>query len=303
MIRYLHLVLSITVPILILCGCGILLKSFRKNVDSKLLADISLFILAPALIFSALSESHLRGSNVLHIILFTIIMTAVSSLIARTASKLAHLPENSARALTLTTLFSNSNNYGLPVLLLAYGSRGFSLGAVYVIGQIILVNVLGMYLASRNQLSGRQAFQHILKSPLIYACIAGLIFSFTRLPIPGGADKAILMLGSAYPTLVLIILGIKLAGTSFKGLRRKEVWLGIGLRLIAVPLAALAVLQLLKIHGLLAAVLFVETSMPAAINTVTLSEKFDGDTDTIALIVSVTTLLSFFYIPALVAIF
>jgi predicted permease len=299
MTAYLHLLMSISVPTLIICTCGAILQKNRP-VDTKLLADIALYILAPALILSALSESHMHENNVIHIFLFSIIMTAVLWLTAILTAKIARFSERSSRALTLTTIFSNSNNYGLPVLLLAFGHKGFALGAVYVIGQIILVNILGMYIASRASMSGKQAANHILKSPLIYACLAGILLALTHIQLPGGISTAVQMLGTAYPTLVLLILGIKLANTKRSGLRRPEVWIGVFLRLIIVPVIAKVVLFTLGIHGLLASVLFVEISMPAAINTVMLAEKFDGDSEMISLIVSITTILSFIYLPLLV---
>ncbi|GAY75251.1 hypothetical protein NBRC111894_805 [Sporolactobacillus inulinus] len=63
----------------------------------------------------------------LHIFAFSLIMTAVLWLLAVVAAKWMHLSEGSKRALTLTLVFSNANNYGLPVLLLAFGQSGFHL--------------------------------------------------------------------------------------------------------------------------------------------------------------------------------
>ncbi|SFG84224.1 AEC family transporter [Sporolactobacillus nakayamae] len=301
MTAYFHLLTSISVPILIICICGAILQK-KRSVDTKLLADISLYILAPALILSALSESHLKGDNVIHIFMFSIIMTAALWVVAIITAKIIHLPEPSARALTLTTVFSNANNYGLPVLLLAFGQAGFSLGAVYVIGQIILVNILGMYIASRSELSGKQSIVHILKSPLIYASLAGTLLVLTQLHLPVGTATAAHMLGAAYPVLVLLILGIKLGNTKMSGIRRPEVWIGVFLRLIIVPIIAKGVLIALGIHGMLASVLLVEISMPAAVNSVMLIEKFDGDSELASLIVTITTILSFIYLPLLISI-
>ncbi|TGA97634.1 AEC family transporter [Sporolactobacillus shoreae] len=301
MSAYLKLLMSITIPIVIICACGFALQK-RRPVDTKLLADISLYIMAPALILYALSGAHLQGENILHIFLFSIVMTVLLWVLAIVVAKLAHLSENEKRGLTLTTLFSNANNYGLPVLLLAFGSAGFALGAVYVVGQVILVNVLGMYIASRSQLNGKQAMIHILKAPLIYACVAGILLDLFHFRLFGGMETAVQMLGTAYPVLVLMILGIKLSTTKLKGLKSPKVWLGVILRLAIVPLLTKLVLFVLGIHGLLASVLFVEASMPAAINTVTLAEKFGGDTETISLVVSITTILSFVYLPFFIAI-
>lgn len=299
MAAYLYLLLTITVPIVIICGCGVLLQQARP-VDTKLLADIGLFIFAPALILSALTSSDLQGENVLHIFLFTLIMTVLTWMLGFVSAKLFRLSGPAAQALTLTTIFSNSNNYGLPVLFLAFGQQGFALGAVYVVGQVVLVNVLGMYIASRSSLDGRQALIKIGKTPLIYAATAGAVLSLLHLGLPAGVDSAAELLGSAYPALVLLILGIQLRRTRFSGLHRPEVWLGVGLRIVAVPAIAILVLRLLNIDGMLASVLLVEASMPAAINAVLLTEKFDGDSELVSLVVSITTVLSFIYLPIFV---
>lgn len=229
-------------------------------------------------------------------------MTVLLYVLAAATARVFSMSADEKQGLTLTTLFSNANNYGLPVLLLAFGSKGFALGAIYVVGQVVLVNVLGMYLASRSQLDGRQAVIHILKTPLIYACLTGVFLDLLHLQLPGGTNTAVKMLGTAYPVLVLMILGIKLGTTRLAGLHDSKVWIGVILRIAAVPVLAKLVLIVLGIHGLLASVLFVEASMPAAINTVTLAEKFDGDTETISLVVSVTTILSFIYLPLFIAI-
>ena len=65
---------------------------------------------------------------------------------------------------------------------------------------------------------------------------------------------------------------------------------------------AYGLLRLLDVQGLLASVLFVEASMPVAINTVMLTERFSGDDEMVSLIVTITTLMSFLYLPLLIVI-
>ena len=301
MLAYLHVLASVTIPIVMICGCGALLGHFR-TVDTKLLADVSIYILAPALILSALADAHLSGRQVADIFAFTAVMTAVLWLLVAFLGRVMKLPDKQTRALTLTTLFSNSNNYGLPVLLLAFGRSGFAPGAVYVVGQVVLVNVLGMYLASRNQLNPRQAVVNLLRTPLIYATLAGVLLNVFGWRIPNGLSTAVTMLGNAYPVLVLLILGVTLGRITRVGFARPAVWYGVILRLVAVPLIAYGLLAALGVHGLLASVLLVEASMPAAINAVMLTEKFSGDSEMVSLIVAITTLLSFLYLPMLIVV-
>jgi predicted permease len=301
MSAYLHLLLTTTTPIFLVCVCGALLQN-RQPLDTKSLANISLYVLAPALVLVTLPGSRLEGRHVLQIAEFTLVMTALCWALGAAAGRLCRLEPATAKALTLTTLFSNCNNYGLPVLLLAFGTGGFALGAVYVIGQIILVNVLGMYIASSAQAGGRGAVREVLRTPLLYACAAASALAALHLKLPAGIATTAQLLGNAYAAVVLLILGIQLGRTRWSGLCRWDVWLGAGLRVLVVPVLAKLTLWLLGIHGLLASVLFVEASMPAAVNTVALAEKYDVATEWVSLVVAITTALSFIYLPAMIAV-
>lgn len=298
--QYGHLLLTITLPILIVCLCGAVIQQ-KRPIQSKTLADVSLYVLSPALILTALTESNITGSDVMHVLWFTIIMTVLSWVIGTVVGKLAQFPAQTAQALVLTTLFSNCNNYGLPLLLMAFGKSGFTLGSTYVVGQIISVNVLGMYIASRSNGNAKQALLQVAKSPLIYAAFVGAVLYILGLRLPNGIDSAAKLLGDAYPAIVLLILGVQLRKTNLRGLKRKDIWIGVVLRILVIPLLAKLVIFILGIHGLLASVLFIEISMPAAINTIVLVERYDGDSQFVSLVVSVTTLLSFLYLPLLIA--
>ncbi|MBX6353757.1 MAG: AEC family transporter [Thermoflavifilum sp.] len=298
---YLHLLWTTTVPILVVCVCGALLARFQ-SVDTKSLANVSLYILAPALVLATLPGAQIQGSHVLQIVEFTLIMTALCWGLGTLAGRLFRLDAATGRALTLTTIFSNCNNYGLPVLLLAFGAQGFALGTMYVVGQIILVNVLGVYIASSANGGGRSGAREVLRSPLLYACALAVILAAIHTPLPGGLGTTAKLLGDAYAAVVLLILGVQLGRTRWSQLRRADIWLGVGLRIVVVPLLTKLILWLLGIHGLLASVLFIESSMPAAVNAVALAEKYGLASDWVSMVVAVTTVLSFLYLPLLIAV-
>lgn len=65
---------TVSVPILLACFLGYLYQQY-KSPDTKVLADLSLFVLAPCLIVSAVSGSGLNSSAFAHIALFTMIQT------------------------------------------------------------------------------------------------------------------------------------------------------------------------------------------------------------------------------------
>lgn len=73
--------------------------------------------------------------------------------IANIVGKLLKLDPSEVSGLTLISTFTNSVNYGLPLVLLAFGQLGLDKASVYVIGQMIIVNTIGVYFAARSQFS------------------------------------------------------------------------------------------------------------------------------------------------------
>lgn len=295
---FLHLLWTITVPILVICAAGALVARYQR-VDTQSLSTIALYLLAPALILSAMPTANLRGDHVLALVIFTAIMTAFCWLTAAVLSRLFHFDRATSRALMLTTIFSNSNNYGLPVLLLAFGTQGFALGTLYVILQILLVNTLGVAIAASGRTEER-AWYALLRTPLLYACAMGVVLAILHTPLPGGLGTAAKLLGDAYAATVLLILGVQLGKTRWSTALRGDVWLGVALRVVIVPVAAKLLLMALGIRGLLASVLWVEASMPAAVNTVALASRYGIAEDWTSMVVAISTVLSFVYLPIMI---
>ncbi|MBX6394267.1 MAG: AEC family transporter [Alicyclobacillaceae bacterium] len=301
MVGYLNTIVTVSVPIVLAVLGGAWLDR-RKGIDTRSLADISLYLLAPSLVLFALAEGPGGAGELWTIVGFTALHTAIMWLVAEMAGRLAGFSRTTRSALSMTSVFGNSNNYGLPVVLLAYGTPGFSKAAVYVVGQILLMYTLGIYLASRAAASGWGAWRTVLRIPVLYAALAGGGMAVLGWHWPKGLDEALHMLGTAYPALVLLILGVQLARADWKGFRRGDLWLAVFLRLVIAPAAAFLCLSVLHIGGLLAAVLFVEASMPAAVNTSVLVEQFGGDRDLVAKTVAVTTVASFLLLPLFIVI-
>ena len=106
---FVHLLWTITVPILVVCAADAFVARYQE-VETRSLSTVALYLLAPAFILSALPTTNLRD-HVVHIVVFTAAMTAFCWLAAVAASRLFRLDHPTSRALMLTTIFNNSNNY------------------------------------------------------------------------------------------------------------------------------------------------------------------------------------------------
>lgn len=292
---------DVSLPIIIACAGGFLF-ALKRDVASGLFADLSLYVLGPALVVIVLAESKQPLSTFGDIAAFTAVQTAATLLVGWVSGRLMRLCEPGRAALSLTTVFSNSNNYGLPVLLLAFGTTGFSLGAAYVVGQVILVNTLGLFLAARSTFKVADALRRVAEAPLIYACAVGIVLYALHPALPKGIADGLHLVGDAYPALVLIILGIQIRKMRWSGFGRPAIWVAAVLRMVVVPVISLVVIRVLGIEGLLAKVLLIETAMPAAVNAVVLSEKYGADTDLVTATVSLTTIVSFASLPVWISI-
>ncbi|GAA3407700.1 AEC family transporter [Paenibacillus hodogayensis] len=296
---YLSLFGTVSMPIVVACLLGYVYQAW-KSPDARVLADLSLYVLAPCLIVSALSSSHLEGGSFARIAMFTLIQTALCWAASVAVAKAMRFDTASSRAMELTTIFANSNNYGLPLLLLAFGAQGFTLGVTNVVLHIVLVNTLGLYIASRSSFSPRQALKKLAATPLVYAAVLGVLLYSLHIPLPASLHGSLELIGGAYAAIVLLMLGMQLRKTNWRITMRRELWISVAMRIVIVPLLSWVTIRLLGLEGLEASVLFVQSSMPSAINSLVLMERYGGDKEMVAVNVAVTTVASFLYLPLII---
>jgi predicted permease len=282
---------------------GILLRRYR-GIDTRPISMLSLYILSPALIFATLTKAEISFDDVYKTVAFVIANLLLLWGVANLLSRIFKLPDPERAALTMIATFTNSVNYGLPLVLLAFGQLGLDKASIYVIIQIIIVNTIGVYFAARSHFSVKQAARSIFTLPTIYAAAFAVIIRFLDIGLPTGLDKGIMMLSNAYAPVVLAILGAQMVNTKTvdwnQGLQ-KALWAGIAIRLLLAPLLAVVVLTIFQISGTLYSVLLVLASMPAAVNALILAEQFNASPKLVARCILWTTLASFLLLPFIIA--
>ncbi|NHN31300.1 AEC family transporter [Paenibacillus agricola] len=282
---------------------GMLLRRYR-GIDTKPISTLSLYVLSPALIFDTLTKAQLSFDDVYKTFAFSLInlllLWGAASVLGRTLK----LQSAERAGLTMVATFTNSVNYGLPLVLLAFGQLGLEKASVYVIGQMFIVNTVGVYFAARSHFSVKQAIRSILTLPSIYAAALAILARVLQITVPSGLNKGIAMMASAYAPVVLVVLGAQMMNAQsakWKPGLQKALWTGISIRLLLAPLLALLILNVLQIDGILFSVLLILASMPAAVNAVMLAEQFDASPQFVARCILWTTLASFLILPVIIA--
>jgi malate permease and related proteins len=293
---------QVIVPLALPVVAGVLLSKY-KQLEIKPLLTLVLYYLTPSLIFHTLMNAEVSSQDVYKTFAFSISSLILLWGIANGLGKLLRLPANDIAGLTLISAFTNSVNYGIPLILLAFGQLGLDKASVYVVLQMVIVNTVGVYFAARSHFTIKNAVKSVFSLPAIYAAILALLLRTFDLSLPSGIASGISMIANSYSPIVLAILGIQMTNVKTERLERTTqttFWTGMTMRLLVAPIIALVVLKVLNIEGILHSVLLVLACMPVAVNAGILAQKFDASPKIVTKCILWTTLISFFLLPFII---
>jgi predicted permease len=279
---------EVILPIFSIIFLGFLLRRFG-GVRPRPFARAQLYVLGPALVFSAMARAEGMSLVVVKIFLYIAVLSGVILGVAQGIAYLMRGSREDRQAMSLAAVFMNSGFYGIPVCMLAFGDIGFVYATGYVVASATLQSTLGIFIASAGRRRAPDALLTVIKVPLIWAIVvARLAAHFDTMP-PEPFMKMINMLGQAAIPIGLLLLGMKLeeivrdlAGKkrAAEALERPGMsyiaggLIAAALRIGGGFLVALAVVRLFDFEPTLEKVIIVESSMPTAVNAVVYATEF-----------------------------
>jgi hypothetical protein len=263
-------------PIVAIAGVGFVLGRFQ-DVDAGPLNTVTVYVLAPALVFHSLATTTLSGrtlaSVVVAVVVYHLLMIAVAEGIGRLLGETDPL----LSALVLVSAFPNSGNYGVPVSEFAFGQTGRSTAVLYLSVQGVLLYTLGVYIASRGGGSGGlSGVRRVFTVPLVYAVIGALALRWLGVVPPADttAMQTLELVGESSIPVMLLILGIQLARTDY-GAALTRVGVPTTLKMLVAPVVAAGVALVVGFREPTVGRVFVlESAMPAAITPLILLMEF-----------------------------
>lgn len=290
------LIIEVILPVIIILGSGYLFGRFVK-VDYSPISKLSIVILSPALIFSFLVRSNLQPLMMAQIISVVLLFTIVIALVTMVVMKF--IDKTLIKPALLATVFPNTGNIGLPILMFAYGEEAFSIGVVIVVLNFVLMYSLGIYFASHEGSSWTEGFFNIAKLPTTYATIMAVIVLVFHLPIPNFIYDPIKLVGDAMVPICLLILGIQLARTSLQRSETLTARTFIStitaitiIRLVISPVVILSIIAFFPVDPLTAKVLIVQHAMPTAVIMSMIAEEYESNQKLVANATFINTLFS-----------
>jgi len=286
-----RVLLEVMLPVFLVGGAGAALGRLT-SLDATLLTRVAIYLFGPALIFRSFYTSSVAGGDALRIIAFVVSLQIILLTVSRLLGRVLGWDDDTKAAGSLMMTFANCGNYGLPVLLFAYGENGFALGVVYMLTGTFLHATLGVGIASWHRgMDPRTWLGRAIRVPWLYAFLLAIVFRLLGWELPVGIYRGVDLLASAAIPVQLVILGIQLSRVGLKRIGGEAIWLT-GLKLALPPLIGWGLAAVLGAHGVLRAVLIVQASMPSAVNALILSMHFRRRADLSATVILLTTLFS-----------
>lgn len=277
-------------PVFILAGLGYIARRNLK-VEVRDPSRLAVYIMTPGLILNSILTSRLNLAEVGKILGFGLLLCLIMITVTLNLGRLMGWNARERNAAVLITAFMNAANYGLPIVLLAYGQAGFERAAIFVVLQSLLMYSVGVFFAARGKMHWREAVAAVFRLPLVWAALAGLAIRMSGMPMPDFIMKPIGLLANGAVVLVVILLGMQVASIELKG-----AWVKVAItstmRLVVSPLVGMALVWWLKPDPLTAQILVLESAMPAAVNTTLLASEFGTEPDMVSGVALVTTLSS-----------
>ena len=283
--------LGIIVPVFSVVALG-WLYGRRAKPDMAWVNRISMNVLAPALIFSALASKDFDIAQHWPVILGSIGVVLGSGLLAWPFAKLLH---EDPRTFVPPMMFNNCGNMGLPLAMLAFGAPGFSaMVAAFTISNLLQFT-LGRWLIDHHA-----RFGDLLKSPMVWSTFVGFAFALVHPPLPEFAAVTFRMVGEALIPMMLLSLGVRLTSIRW-GDARLGVIGGLVCPLTGIAMAALLT-PLLRLDPMQTGLLLLFGCLPPAVLNFMVAEQFRQEPGKVASIVLVGNMLALLFVPLTLAV-
>ena len=295
-------------PVVLVVGAGFV-AGRRLGVEAGSLARLAYWIVGPVFIYDVLSSADLEAALVLRLVAATVATMAVSGAVAGLVARGLGRAFGVAAAIVLTTIYGNVGNFGLAIVAFTFGEEALPLAGVVLLPVHVIGVVVGVAAASVQRVSPWTALRAGLVAPMTLAAVPALIVNLGDVSLPLSLQRPIDLVGAALIPLMLLTLGVQLAGMrriradGSAGGEGGAVTMGVPVvgKLVVAPVVAAAVATAVGLDGTPAGVLVLQSAMPTAVFTSLVALEHGLEADLVTSIVVVTTLASLVTLPVVIA--
>lgn len=291
------------VPILLLMGVGFLSRKFGvlKLGDERVLSAYVYFFALPALFLVDLAETTFVAET-LTFVLAGVIPIFVVVVVFGLLYVVFRFSRDTFYLLALSTVFGSIAFFGIPFVSFALPSEQIehlatlAAASIGIVAIAVTIALLEFYQLDKSPKI--DALKHVAgrlaKNPLIISILVGILISVVGVEIPSPVSTVFHMVGGTTSAVAVFMLGAFLYGKKYANLK-----LGFGLsllRIILLPVVALATLTLFDLPAVNQSVLVLMHAMPVAVSLSVLSERYNFHRDTIASLTLISSVGAIVYL-------
>ena len=291
---------SVTGPIFVMLGLGILLKRCGLIDDqfietgSRLVFTVTL----PALLFLNVVKADLQQIGNINLLLFAVIANSLTYLLFELAAHWLIKDKSEAGVVVQGAFRANAGIIGLAYVVNAFGDSGLVVGALYVAVITVLYNILAVITLTRSSsatqsLSSGYLIRSIIKNPLIISICAAIPFSLLQIEIP-----TIFLKSAGYFANMTLPLALLCTGASLdlKQLRQNSAHANYSAcgRLIIAPALITFAGYLVGFRDIELGIIFLMSAAPTAAASYVMARAMGANAKLAANVIAITTLGSLF---------
>lgn len=282
---------EIVAPVFILAAIGFTWVKLGFEYRIQFVTQLAMTLSIPCLIFTSLMKTKIDPQ-----VLTTVSVAAVAAygLVTIAALVVVLLTRLNIRTYLAPLTFGNTGNLGLPLALFAFGDEGLGYAVVVFAIMGIYSFTFGVWLVS-----GGGSVVKALREPLVGATLLGALFLWQGWETPRFLTNTLDLIGQIAIPVMLITLGVALARLS-PGKLGRAFWLSL-LKVAFCVAIAWGVGRWFNLPAVAFGVLVVQVSTPVAVTSYMLAEKYGADSDAVAGLVVVSTLISVITLPLTLA--
>jgi malate permease and related proteins len=300
---------AVLLPVILLIATGYVLARIRL-LGPQFIADMNklgFYVALPAFIIQSLAEVQVPVGTTLRLFLLLLACTLAAGVLAWTFSWLLRTRGEARGSIIQAAFRSNLAFAGLPII--TYSLAGLpEAERLAAVGTALLVfapltacyNFLAVLClqkiphdSSKLRSLWGELSRSILTNPLIIACLGGVILAVFGLRLPGPIDATLKALGGIAMPVALLCIGGSFKVVHLEG-RQRAIWIGVLVKLVALPLLAWWGCELLGVTGLEKRIVLIFSGVPTAATAFTMAKQMGGDEVVTSASIMLSTILAAF---------
>ena len=267
------------VQVVFLAGTGVFcrLSGILGEESVRDLSKLVLQVTLPLLLFVTGVQSNL--SRLFHqglvVVTAGVFVPLLGYGVGALVSRILRLSDRHSSVVRVTASLSNTAFIGIPLCTAFWGAEGTLMAALFDFGLNVPLLTLPPLEYGRGATS--MPWRILVFSPLVWGLILGLSCNWAGLAMPAWAATPLGVLGKVTLPLSLVLVGALVAPTKIGADLLKPLAALLVSRLVLAPLATWILIRALGLHGTGAAVIVLQTAMPASVAATVMAKEYGGE--------------------------